>query len=41
LPINAPLCRPNDLLKHCIGADHCARSTGRNSHTAPAALKSS
>jgi len=40
LPINAPPCGCYDLLSHCIVADQCARSTCRNWHTAPAALKS-
>jgi hypothetical protein len=30
----------NDLLGHRIDVDQCARSTRRNSHTAPAAPKS-
>jgi len=40
LPINAPPLGHYDLLSHRIVADQCARSIGRNSHTAPAALKS-
>jgi hypothetical protein len=40
LPINAPSLGRNDPLSHRTVADQCARSIGRNSHTAPAALKS-
>jgi hypothetical protein len=40
LPISAPSLGRNDLLNHRTGLDHRARSTCRNSHTAPAAPKS-
>jgi hypothetical protein len=40
LPINASPFGHYDPLSHRFGADPSARSTGRNSHTAPAALKS-
>jgi len=40
LSIDAPPFGRYDLISHCILADQGARSTCRNSHTAPAALKS-
>jgi hypothetical protein len=40
LSIDAPPFGRYDLLSHGILADQGARSTCRNSHTAPAALKS-
>jgi hypothetical protein len=40
LPTSASPFGRNDLLNHGIVADQCARSTCRNSHTAPAAPKS-
>jgi len=40
LPINAPSLGRNDPLSHRTVADPRARSIGRHSHTAPAALKS-
>jgi hypothetical protein len=40
LPINAPPSGRYDPLSHRIGANPSARSIGRNSHAAPAALKS-
>jgi len=38
LPTHAPPFGRCDLLSHGILGDQCARSTGRNSHAAPAAL---
>jgi len=40
LPINSSPFGRDHPLSHCIIADRCARSIGRNSHAAPAALKS-
>jgi hypothetical protein len=40
LPISASPFGRYNLISHCTGADQCARSTCRNAHTAPAALKS-
>ena len=40
LPISAPSPGRSDLLSHAIAADRCVQTTSRNSHTAPAALKS-
>jgi len=40
LSINAPPFGRNDPLSHRIGADQPARSTGHNSNTVSAALKS-
>ena len=38
--INAPPFGRGSLLDYCIVVDQCVLSTGRNSHTAPAAIKS-
>jgi hypothetical protein len=40
LPINAPPFGRYDLLSHRIVVGQDSRSTGRDSHTTPAALKS-